>query len=89
MPRILLVTGEASGDLHGANLARELKTLRPDVDLIGVGGTKMQEAGVVLLPGIERLDGSKVIFTDGSAEEIDLLIWATGFRPSLRNSAAT
>ena len=33
-------------------------------------------------PGIERLDGSQVIFTDGSAEEVDLLVWATGFRPS-------
>ena len=56
MPRILLVTGEASGDLHGANLAREMKVLRPDVELVGVGGPKMQAAGVTLLPGIERLD---------------------------------
>jgi cation diffusion facilitator CzcD-associated flavoprotein CzcO len=37
---------------------------------------------IAVKPGIERLDGSKVIFTDESAEEIDLLIWATGFRPS-------
>jgi lipid-A-disaccharide synthase len=56
MPRILLVTGEASGDLHGANLARELKILRPDVELLGVGGSKMETAGVTLLPGIGRLD---------------------------------
>jgi hypothetical protein len=33
-------------------------------------------------PGIERLDGKRVIFTDGSDEEIDFLVWATGFRPS-------
>jgi lipid-A-disaccharide synthase len=56
MPRILLVTGEASGDLHGANLARELKALCPDVDLVGVGGAKMHAAGVSLIPGIRRLD---------------------------------
>lgn len=37
---------------------------------------------ITVKPGIERLNGKKVIFTDGSEEEIDLLIWATGFRPS-------
>lgn len=56
MPRILIVTGEASGDLHGANLAKELRDLRPDVELMGVGGAKMQAAGVRLIEGIERLD---------------------------------
>ncbi|MGH7230975.1 MAG: lipid-A-disaccharide synthase [Nitrospiraceae bacterium] len=56
MPRILLVTGEASGDLHGANLARELMAIRPDAELVGVGGPKMQAAGIPLLPGIQRLD---------------------------------
>jgi cation diffusion facilitator CzcD-associated flavoprotein CzcO len=37
---------------------------------------------IVAKPGIERLDGKRVIFTDGSEEEVDLLIWATGFTPS-------
>jgi hypothetical protein len=37
---------------------------------------------IVTKPGIERLDGKRVIFTDGSEEEIDLLVWATGFRVS-------
>lgn len=37
---------------------------------------------IAVKPGIERLDGRRVIFTDDSAEEIDLLIWATGFRVS-------
>lgn len=56
MPRILIVTGEASGDLHGANLAAALKAQRPDLELLGVGGSKMAAAGVQLLKGIERLD---------------------------------
>jgi len=56
VPRIVIVTGEASGDLHGANLATALKTLRPDLELIGVGGAKMAAAGVRLMKGIERLD---------------------------------
>jgi len=50
------MAGEASGDLHGANLASALKSQRPDIELIGLGGQRMQAAGVELLQGIERLD---------------------------------
>jgi lipid-A-disaccharide synthase len=56
MPRILIVTGEASGDLHGANLAGAIRSLRPDAQLFGVGGPKMLAAGVDLMHGIDRLD---------------------------------
>lgn len=56
MPRILIVTGEASGDLHGANLATAIQALRPDAKLFGVGGARMKAAGVELVHGIERLD---------------------------------
>lgn len=56
MPRILIVTGEASGDLHGANLARALKALDPAVSLAGVGGPAMQAAGVQLVRDIGHLD---------------------------------
>lgn len=31
-------------------------------------------------PGIERLHGDQVVFTDGSATAADLIIWATGYR---------
>jgi lipid-A-disaccharide synthase len=56
MPRIFIVTGEASGDVHGANLADAIRALRPDAELIGVGGSRMQSAGVALLPGLRRTD---------------------------------
>ncbi|MGD9849864.1 MAG: lipid-A-disaccharide synthase [Nitrospirales bacterium] len=56
MARIFLVSGEASGDLHGANLARALKDLAPDIELIGVGGEHMVRAGVQLVPHINRVD---------------------------------
>jgi lipid-A-disaccharide synthase len=46
---VFIVTGEASGDLHGANLARELRVLAPEVQLRGVGGASMRAAGVELL----------------------------------------
>ena len=46
--KIMLSAGETSGDLHGAALARELRAIDPEVSLIGFGGARMAEAGVVL-----------------------------------------
>ncbi len=55
MPTIMLVAGEASGDLHGATLARQLRRLAPSVALTGMGGPRMAEAGVALLSDVTRL----------------------------------
>lgn len=49
MTRLFLVAGEASGDLHGALLARALKEIEPKIELSGVGGEQMAAAGVRLL----------------------------------------
>jgi lipid-A-disaccharide synthase len=49
MKKILIIAGEASGDLHGASMVRELKRLDPDVAFWGVGSRNMREAGVTLL----------------------------------------
>jgi lipid-A-disaccharide synthase len=50
----LIVTGEASGDLHGANLIRAARELDPSVDFFGVGGPCMAAAGCeILIPGEE------------------------------------
>ena len=56
MPRILIMAGEASGDMQGARLAAALKSLDPGVELLGLGGRRMEAAGVSLIKGIERLD---------------------------------
>ncbi len=56
MFNLLLVTGEASGDLHGAKLARALRDLEPSITLIGVGGRHMAQAGVQLIPNVSRVD---------------------------------
>jgi lipid-A-disaccharide synthase len=60
MPKIFLVTGEASGDIHGAHLALALQELNPAIELIGVGGSKMSAAGVSLLPNVDRVDAMGV-----------------------------
>jgi cation diffusion facilitator CzcD-associated flavoprotein CzcO len=38
---------------------------------------------VRVAPGIRRLDGRVVHFTDGSSSEFDTILWATGFRATL------
>jgi lipid-A-disaccharide synthase len=47
--QILIVTGESSGDIHGASLSRALVSLKPDLQISGVGGVEMKKAGVHIL----------------------------------------
>src|SRR5207244_12537670 len=54
--RILIVTGEASGDLHGAHLAKAIMALDPTAQLVGIGGPAMRAAKVSLVPGVPQLD---------------------------------
>ena len=54
-PTIFLSAGEASGDQHGAELARALQRRIPGVRLAGLGGSEMEEAGVELLARLDRL----------------------------------
>jgi len=49
MNKIMIMTGEASGDLHGANLAREIWKQDPLAVIYGVGSKQMREAGVRML----------------------------------------
>lgn len=47
--KVMLVAGEASGDLHGSYLAQEIVKEKPNTRLFGMGGGLMKEAGVRLL----------------------------------------
>lgn len=44
--KILIVAGEASGDLHAAYLVTQLKKVSPDLSFYGLGGDNMKAAGV-------------------------------------------
>ncbi|MCS6918889.1 MAG: lipid-A-disaccharide synthase [Fimbriimonadales bacterium] len=46
---VLIVSGEASGDLYGADLAQQLTAHVPNLTVYGVGGARMQAAGVQLI----------------------------------------
>jgi lipid-A-disaccharide synthase len=52
--RVMVVAGEASGDLHGASLCRALQAQSPGVRLFGLGGPLMAAAGMELLADIRE-----------------------------------
>ncbi|BDV42541.1 lipid-A-disaccharide synthase [Geotalea uraniireducens] len=47
--RVMIVAGEASGDLHGSNLVKETRHRDPEVAFFGIGGPLMRAAGVETL----------------------------------------
>ena len=53
--RIMVVAGEASGDLHGADLAEQIRARDPGVELFGIAGERMRAAGVRALVNIEDI----------------------------------
>lgn len=52
--RIFFSVGEPSGDLHGANLIKQLRARRPDLEAVGYGGPRMAAAGCRLLEELTR-----------------------------------
>ena len=52
---ILFVAGEVSGDLHAAGVADAIRRIQPDRKLVGIGGNRMQAAGVQLLEHVDSL----------------------------------
>ena len=49
MKRVMLVAGEASGDLHAAKLVAGVLAKRSDIQFFGIGGNEMRKAGVDIL----------------------------------------
>jgi lipid-A-disaccharide synthase len=52
---VLMIAGEASGDLHGASLIRELRKLDSSLKIFGIGGDKMQAEGMELIYHINKM----------------------------------
>ncbi len=62
MNTVMIVTGESSGELYGALLAKELKKSYPDVRIVGIGGDRMRKVGVELISGISSAFGISELF---------------------------
>jgi lipid-A-disaccharide synthase len=54
-PKIMIVSGEASGDMHGAKLAESLYAQGNPIELFGIGGGRMRSAGVRIEVDARRL----------------------------------
>jgi len=65
-PRVLLVAGEASGDLHGGALVRALRLQRPTVEVVGVGGDHLRASGMEILADVRTLSAAGVVEILGS-----------------------
>ncbi len=55
MTKLMVIAGEASGDLHGGNVILELKKLNPHLTMFGTGGELLESAGVELFYRVEEL----------------------------------
>lgn len=54
-PRIMIVAGEASGDMHGARLIAALMAQAPGARICGIGGPELTRQGVEILYDASRL----------------------------------
>jgi len=52
---VMIVAGEASGDMYGATIAAELRALAPATRFFGMGGDCMRKAGVETLVDANRM----------------------------------
>ena len=66
-PELLMVAGEASGDLHGARLLSELRRLVPAVRAWGMGGDELAAAG------LETVADSSEVSVVGITEALKVL----------------
>jgi lipid-A-disaccharide synthase len=53
--QVMIVAGEASGDLHGANLVRAMLGTSPDTTFFGMGGKELSRAGVEVVFDAARI----------------------------------
>jgi len=53
--KLYIIAGEASGDLHGSNLIKQLKNIDSAIDIRCWGGDKMQAEGAILVKHFKEL----------------------------------
>ncbi|TBR43458.1 lipid-A-disaccharide synthase [Marinomonas agarivorans] len=74
----VIVAGEASGDILGANLITHLKKLDPNAEFVGIGGPLMQAQGLDSIVPMDRLSVMGLFEVLGRLREL------LGIRKSLR-----
>lgn len=59
--QLLLVAGEASGDLHAGHLLRALLDQRPGLEVIGIGGAQLRAAGMEVCIDVAELSAAGLV----------------------------
>jgi lipid-A-disaccharide synthase len=83
---VIIVAGEASGDLHGSRLVRAMKGMDPTLEFVGIGGTRMQSEGVRVL--FSSTDMAVVGLTEGFSRLATIVRAARAVKSLLRSGAA-
>ena len=52
---IMIIAGEVSGDILGAELSDELQKLDSNLHLVGIGGDRMKQSGVEIIYHIKKM----------------------------------
>lgn len=52
---VLMIVGDPSADMYGAGVIRELKSLHPEINILGTGGDLMKEAGLDLMYNVRDM----------------------------------
>ncbi|PJD99154.1 MAG: lipid-A-disaccharide synthase [Legionella sp.] len=52
--KVVIIAGEESGDLHAAKLIGELRKTHPSIQISGIGGQHMQDAGAEIISDLAR-----------------------------------
>jgi len=52
---VMIIAGEASGDMHGASLVQEMLKIDPTLHFYGIGGSRLAKAGVKLLANVAEM----------------------------------
>ncbi|KPJ98067.1 MAG: hypothetical protein AMK71_12010 [Nitrospira bacterium SG8_35_4] len=55
--KVMICAGESSGELYGASLSRQLKQNWPDIEIFGIGGSRMESEGVSMIAPITHILG--------------------------------
>lgn len=60
MKKLFIITGEYSGDIHASHVVEALKVTNPDIEIEGIGGENLRNAGVKLFSD-QKKNGSSWI----------------------------
>lgn len=55
MKKLFIITGEYSGDIHAANVVKNLRALESDLQIEGIGGINLENAGVKLFANQDKM----------------------------------